>query len=54
MVKDFIEKAKRWPNIDSIRDGIRSMYSIMEPILSFFSSLEDVLNHEECIPEEAM
>ena len=49
-VKSFIDKAKRWPNLDAIRNGINSMYNSIRPIVDFFNSLTSILNRKACVP----
>ena len=55
-IRDLTDLGLRWPDLSNIHDGIQDVVDVLDPILDFFTALQDALNTELCItnPFEAL
>ena len=55
-IRDLTDLGLAWPDLSNILDGIQDVVDVLDPILDFFTALQDALNTELCItnPFEAL
>lgn len=53
VIKRVTDLAKRWPNLNSIINGVNGFYNKLKPIINFFRTLRNALNKRLCVKNPA-